>query len=136
MSAINFIFEHTIFKKYYPTYQNILKDNYSENLELLTKSNKYLEKLGFKAKSIQIDPNSKVFSIQESKLITKLTQNKNTVVTFDEVADCLWGEQSDEKFSLESMAKVIENIRRKIREQGINKEVIFTKRGRGYVFIG
>ena len=66
------------------------------------------------------------------KLIIK---NKDKVVTFDEIAKNIWQEQVDDKFSLESLAKIIQNLRNKIRNKGIKKEVIFTKRGRGYVFV-
>lgn len=64
------------------------------------------------------------------KLIIK---NKDKVVTFDEIAENIWQEQVDDKFSLESLAKIIQNLRNKIRNQGVKKEVIFTKRGNGYL---
>lgn len=132
MSAITFLFENTVFKKYYPDLQNIIKPQFIFSKELLTKSDKYLAKLGFPKKEIKIDVNNKIFSSQEKLLLTTLIKNKNNIITFDEIANLIWKEKADDKFSLEAIAKLVENLRKKIKSLGINKELIFTKRGKGY----
>lgn len=132
MSAINFIFENTIFKKYYPKFKNLIKPQFTFSGELLNKSDRYLIKLGFPQKDTSIDVNNKVFSKQEKDLLSTLIKNKGKIVTFDKAANTLWKNNTDDKFSLEAMAKVIQSIRKKIKGLGINKEVIFTKRGKGY----
>lgn len=136
MSAIAFIFENTIFKKYYPTYKNLLKNDFSCNLETINKSNAYLEKLGFKQEEIKIDINNPIFTKQEKEVLGALIRNKGQVVSFDQMAEIIWKDNTDQKFSLEAMAKIIQDIRIKIRTLGINKEVIFTKRGSGYLLLG
>ncbi len=102
-----------------------------EPLELAQESEKYLEKLGFSNKTILIKLNN--LTKQEEDILNLLQQNEGNIVSFDEIANALWKNKVDEKFSLEAMAKVIENLRKKIRQSGINKEVIFTKRGSGYL---
>ncbi len=104
-----------------------------ESMELAKKSEKYLEKLGFSNK-IQL-PKLKNLTRQEEDVLNLLQENNGNIVSFDKMAEVLWRENSDDKFSLEAMAKVIENVRRKIKDTGINKELIFTKRGSGYILI-
>lgn len=135
MSAIAFLFENTIFKKYYPKYNNLLKNDFGCDLKTINKSNEYLEKLGFKQEEIKININNPIFTKQEKDVLIALIRNKGQIVTFDEVADIVWKEEADNKFSLVAIAKIIQNIRIKIRAIGINKEVIFTKRGSGYILI-
>ena len=60
-------------------------------------------------------------------------ENKNHIVNFDKIAHELWDKDFLEKFSFYSISKIIENIRNKIRSFGINKEVIITARGKGYL---
>lgn len=103
---------------------------YNTPLELIEKSNKYLEKLGFSKKTV-IDSTNPIFTEKESLLLEELINNQGKILTFEKCSEILWEDESFEKFSLEAIAKVIENIRKKIRELGINKEVIFTKRGSG-----
>jgi len=135
MSAINFIFKNTIFSKYYPNFVDLLEENHEVKIKQLSDSNKFLEKLGFQAKEVDINLNDTNFTKQELKALNYLIKNKNSVITFDSLAEAVWGEKVDDKFSLEALAKIIENLRRKIRNQGTNKEVIFTKRGSGYLLL-
>lgn len=135
MSAIAFLFENTIFKSYYPKYNNLLKNDFGCDLKTINKSNEYLEKLGFKQEEIKININNPIFTKQEKDVLGALIQNTGQIVTFDDMADIIWKDNSDQKFSLEAMAKVIQNIRIKIRTLGINKEVVFTKRGSGYILL-
>lgn len=136
MSAIAFLFENTKFFKYYPNYKNLLKNNFDLDIKLLNKSNEYLEKLGFNQQEIKIDVNNQIFTKQEKEVLGALIRNKGQVVSFDQMAELIWKNNADQKFSLEAMAKIIQNIRIKIRTLGINKEVIFTKRGNGYLLLG
>lgn len=108
-------------------------EKFNNSVKLTTDSNKYLEKLGFYKKLILPKLNS--LTIQEEKVWELLQNNAGEIVSFDQVANELWQDMAEEKFSLEAMAKVIENIRKKIRDKGINKEIIYTKRGRGYILV-
>lgn len=135
MSAISFLITSTIFNKYYPNYCDLTKTKFTVNKDIILQSNKYLEKLGLININKNILDDLKNLTKQEENVLKELTKNTGDYVTFDKIGEILWEESVDEKFSLEAMAKVIENIRKKIRQSGINKEVIFTKRGKGYIFI-
>lgn len=131
MSAINFLFTNTVFAKYYPSFENPDNDKFTVSQILLSKSGKYLTELGFPNKDINLGKDG-VFSPQEENLLKSLQENRGKVVSFDTMARILWGKDSYEKYSPQAMAKVIENIRRKIKDQGINKEIVFTQRKKGY----
>lgn len=107
-----------------------------QSIELEKKSQTYLEKLGFKQEEIKININNPIFTKQEKDVLGALIRNSGQIITFDEVADTIWKEEADNKFSLVAIAKIIQNIRIKIRAIGINKEVIYTKRGSGYLLLG
>lgn len=134
MSSIAFIFENTIFKKYYPDFINIIKPQFTFSKALILKSDKYLEELGFPKKEMKIDIQNKIFSNQEKILLSELMKNKNELISFDTIASLFWKDAAEDKFSLEAIAKVVENTRSKLKALGINKELIFTKRGEGYYF--
>jgi hypothetical protein len=134
MATINFLFTKTVFSKYYPNFADLTSPTFSTPMELVKKSKKYLTKLGFASIEINFDTEDGTFSKQESKLLKHLKKLNGELATFDEVANVIWGASADEKYSLEAMAKVIENLRKKIRESGIHKNVINTVRGKGYYF--
>ena len=133
MASISFIFKHTYFKKYHKEFEDLLNTNYDYNEKELNDSTAFLTKLGFPIKEVLIDLEDRNFTKQELNVLKLLIKNKDKVVTFDEIAENIWHEHVDDKFSLESLAKIIQNLRNKIRNQGIKKEVIFTKRGKGYL---
>lgn len=110
------------------------KSNAFVSDDLVVKSNSYLKKLGFNNNKLLYNLNSNEFTPQETELLKYLKENEGKIVSFDKTAEILWKDNSYDKYSPQAMAKVIENMRKKIRGLGINKEVIFTKRGRGYVF--
>jgi DNA-binding winged helix-turn-helix (wHTH) protein len=135
MSAISFLMKNTIFKKYFPDFVDLTKQNYTTNQKLITKSKGFLKKLGFAEKTVELSKSLINLTKQEEQVLKLLENHKGKVVSFDQVARVLWKDKRDDKFSLEAMAKVIEKLRKKIKGIGVNKEVIFTKRGSGYLYI-
>jgi len=72
-------------------------------------------------------------SDSEEKVFDLLFKNKNTIILFEQIGDTLW--KDNEKYSLQAISKIIERIRKKFVIYGLHKEIIFTKRGKGYVLI-
>lgn len=77
----------------------------------------------------------KKLSQKEYLVLRKFVENEGVIVSFEEISYLLWGNIIDKKFSLEAISKIIERLRLKIKSDGVKREVIFTKRGRGYIFI-
>ncbi len=112
---------------------------------LIAESNNYLIKLGFSVKSItgltnneritiNDEPIRNTFTPSEKRILIGLIQNKNKLITYDQIGDWFWGEEGSlEKFSLQSIAKIMEKIRKKIKDLRVYQELIYTVRGQGYV---
>lgn len=108
------------------------------SLSLAKKSEAYLTKLGFNnLKSliktsgwgkVTINGNDikSVLTKKEEYVFKTLFKNQGKIVEFDEFTKVP---------SLYALSKLVENIRRKIRDLGINKEIILTVRGKGYSLV-
>lgn len=130
------IFDH----EFIPTISDLPEIN--ENL--VAESEKYLASLGFPVKSIlnvtnkQLKINDEVilntFTQTERKILYHLIGSRNKLVSYDEIGDLFWGEEESlDKFSLQSIAKIMEKIRKKIKNHGVYQELIYTVRNEGYV---
>ncbi len=71
-------------------------------------------------------------TVKEEAVFRLMLEKTPTVVSFDEIGNILWSDL--EKFSLQAIAKLIERIRGKLRLSGLNKDVLFTRRGKGYYY--
>lgn len=72
---------------------------------------------------------------KEADILKLLIDNNSKIVTFDMIADTYWKEQVGEKFSIYGIAKIIEKLRKSLRENDIKVSVISTVRKRGYMLL-
>lgn len=128
MVVVDYLLNHTFLNKYKP---HLFQ---APTPKMKSDSQKYLSDLGVNIK-IYTDYSrlENTFSLQEKSLWDLLKNRHGHVVTFDEAAACVWADECDTKFSLYSLAKIVENIRKKARQQGINREIISTIRRQGYM---
>jgi len=103
--------------------------------KLIAESQNYLARLGFPVQP-SLNPTKLInlFTPQENSLFAALNSQKGRVVTFDEAGLAVWGNEVDQKYSLYSLAKLIENLRKKLRLAGHQKQHIYTLRKQGYLF--
>jgi len=116
----------------------MLNDENLQTVENVQLSKEYLKHLKMalpRTTLIDWDLFNEQLSYQEKIVAQKLYENKNRIVSYDDIASALYGEKAAEMFSLQHFAKVIENIRKKLYQIGIRNNQIFTKRGIGYVWI-
>jgi hypothetical protein len=121
---------------------NSMKANLKEYDKFYNASLGNYKKLGFpvgesismKGASILIDGYGKVdfLSPSEREVLEFLLKNKRKICTMDDIGTVLWGSDVD-KYSLYAISKIIERLRKKLRNNGLNKNVIFTERGKGYI---
>lgn len=110
----------------------ILYSNFAGNLA--QKSVEYLKTLGYPLKSeIENIKQIKFLTKNERKVLERLIEKRNKIVTFDEISDLIWGKQSVEKYSLYAITKLIERVRKQIRKNGIAIGPIHTQRAKGYL---
>lgn len=127
-----------IFKNYHSIVEQIDKPSTKTTLE---QSNLMYQKLGiispvFTKQSGQFYANARPLdlSYSEKALFQLLYENSNFYVSFDDISVSLWGEDYSQ-FSLQAIAKVIQRIREKIQDEGLNYNCIKTKRKVGYMLI-
>jgi DNA-binding winged helix-turn-helix (wHTH) protein len=70
---------------------------------------------------------------QQEQILKLLIENEGKLVTRDDIAKKIWGEDHLEKYSDYAIDKQISKLRKYIKKSGINKQVISTKKGKGYV---
>lgn len=117
--------------EYKPT---VNMDELSENLA--AESAAYLSKLGFPNQPVlDITKMNGHFTPAEKRILEGLISNHNHLVTYDQIGELFWGtdEEALDKFNLYSIAKIMEKIRKKIKDQGIYQDLIYTVRSQGYV---
>lgn len=105
---------------------DILSEQFAGNLA--QDSIVYLKELGiFKPSKIKI---LKKFTNTENKIFNLLLNNKERLVSFDQIAKVIWEENYFDKYSEYAITKHIENIKKKI-----SKNHIHNQRGYGYILV-
>lgn len=142
--VVDFLMLHTGLSRLCPDYIPTIDVYKSEGIaKLAEESNNYLQELGFSPESILLKKEGKVYSLVRGEFISNLSPHevavlgllidrRNMVCSYEEIARVMWGENFYDKFSLSHMAKLIHQIRNKLKISGVHKEIIKTKRGEGY----
>lgn len=103
--------------------------------KLIADSQNYLARLGFPIQAdLDLTKLINLFTPQENSLFAALNSQKGKIVTFDEAGVAVWGNEVDQKYSLYALAKLVENLRRKLHLAGHQKQHIYTLRKQGYLF--
>lgn len=133
------------------TIANFLIETYFPNLineplitnasHLKTISNRFLTKLGFKNKTKVAVTNEKLLvngknatknlSYQEQTLLRLLIENNGKTVSYDQIAQTIWGNDFEQKFSLWAITKLKQKVNQKLEILGA-KNAITTTRNEGY----
>ena len=108
------------------TMHDILETEFSGNLA--SKSIKYLKELGL-LKPQKVEVISKLTKT-ENIIYDLLNNNKGDLVSFDEIAKEIWGENYFDKYSEYAITKHIENLKNKITENSVHSQ-----RGHGYLLM-
>ncbi|MBU0976225.1 MAG: helix-turn-helix domain-containing protein [Patescibacteria group bacterium] len=142
----DFLIQRTSLSKLFPDYKPIQDLSKVEgSAKLANASTDYLAELGFSTRNPLVVEAKGIYDLtkksylkklsnQEARILALFVNNPNVDITYDQISDTLWGEDSTEKFSLYYLNKLIHQIRVKLKLNGINAEMIKTKRGVGYVY--
>ena len=146
-SIMTFLLLETRFAKYLTADYISVKKQVEEpqiNVDLKKLSDENYRTLGFPTtKALRLNGlitklnDEKLTNLTETqdRLLVNFLKHEEEVVSNDDIAKIMWGEDHLEKFSLAAMIKMIHQLRQKLKVAGLQKEVIFTKRGEGYVLI-
>ncbi len=73
------------------------------------------------------------FSPSERRMLRHFLQNKGKIVTRDEIAQAVWKEESQEKYSDWAIDQLVRRVRQKLMKLGLPEDTIATKKNQGYV---
>lgn len=102
--------------------------------QLISDFKDYLSKLGFPQYTTEFSTFENSLTPQERLLWNYLKNHSGQLTGFDSAAEVIWGDQTDQKYSLYALAKLIQNLRKKLRLAGHQKKHIYTLRKQGYLF--
>lgn len=120
-------YQNKIFnKKPTLTMKRIIENSFSGKLAEV--SHEYKKELGV-TKESKIKPITKLTK-NEKCLFDLLLGNKGKIVSFDALANALWKDKSDEKYSEYAITKLIERLKKKL-----PKYLIHSQRGLGYILV-
>lgn len=140
---VDYFLSHTKLKTLSTGYLSTVQDEMCDlDDQLIEESSKFYLSLGFPVKSLfEIEGDSIYYDNKgidilltktELAVFLKLLINKRSLVVYEDLAKVMWGEEWAEKYSLWSIAKVVQKVRNKLIGLGLSKGIILTKRGEGY----
>lgn len=65
-------------------------------------------------------------------IIEEFIKKEDHIITYDEIADIMWGDEAIDKFSLTGISKRIERLRNKLHDDGMPRSSLMAVRGIGY----
>lgn len=128
----NFIMSRQEFKKVYPDFKTKTFNNPKIPIKYKLKSEKYIKYLDIPNiidPTKIIDQNISIFGIKEAKLLKKLIDKNGEILTYDEIADIIWGEGKFKSYW--AINKLVQRIQIKIDGLGVNFKIKGV-RGVGY----
>lgn len=132
-SLRNFILSRKPFRKLYPDFKAKIFDNIKVPISLKMRGEDYLLKLGvpniINPLSV-LKKNLDVFGPKEEKILSSFIKNINEVVTYDEMADIIWGESKFKSYW--ALNKIVQRIQKKINLLNLNIHITGV-RGKGYL---
>jgi hypothetical protein len=140
----DFLFNNTALKQYFPETENNGAIEFLEEYkgEIAQESAKYLAELGhplpksFSYKNDTIYFNSEPLQDLENKeieVLKYLIDHRSQICSFEQIGDIYWGDQAQDKYSLEALAKLIEKIRKSFQRNNIPVRCLQTVRKKGYL---
>jgi len=145
-AIIDFLLTETELANLFPDYKETLTAlrNFQQG-KLIKESKEYLRSLGiylervFEIKNSKIlvrgKPSNIILSPTQEKILRFLITKRQKVVSFNEIAEIIWGEDSYDKFSEYAITKTIQRLREKIALMGVFPQIIQTVKKSGYVLL-
>ena len=141
-ALMDFIMTRPVMKNLFPDFDPVYKQLLQIPSNVRRSSEEYVRSLGLVLPTQELEVRagkiwikgkyeSKVFGKKEGAILKKLIQRKGDVVTYDELADEVWGEGEFKSFW--ALAKLVERLRGSLLERGIEPKRVESVRGQGYL---
>ena len=89
-------------------------------------------RLDYKLHEVRVNGVPVVLSPTEFRLLSFLVRNRNQVLTYDQLLERVWGDESE---SFGSLKQYVSRLRTKLGDESDNPYVILTVRGTGYRYV-
>ncbi len=140
-ALMDFVMTRPVTKKLFPDFQPVYTQLLRVQPKVRRESEEYVRSLGLVLPKQELELRGgkvwarskyepKMFGKKEGIILKKMIERKNALVTYDELADVVWGEGEFKSFW--ALAKLIERLRRDLEKQGIGGDRIQSVRGQGY----
>lgn len=142
--AIDTLIKSTQLGKWYSLEYSILESSRKHiPLNYRKETNKFLDYYGLfspKSSNIRVKDDRLLISNQNIRLTKQellivnhmLEREAGSIVSYDTIAEIVWGDKSYAKFSLQTISKTIERINKKVKESGIHQIFIKNSHKMGY----
>jgi len=115
---------------------SFLFEEFIDLIKKVLKENKNIDVKGAYEKTINGINTTLLLSKDEQLAFNCLLNNEGNCVSYEKLAETIWGDKIDEKYSLWALNKLISRLRIKIQKAGLPKKTIRTIRGKGYGWFG
>jgi DNA-binding winged helix-turn-helix (wHTH) protein len=144
-ALMDFVMTRPVMKKLFPDFEPVYSQLLRVPPKVRSASEEYVRSLGLVMPKQEIQVRGgkvwvkgkytpKMFGKKEGVILKRLIERKGDVVTYDELADAVWGEGEFKSFW--ALAKLIERLRGSLAEVGIEQKRIESVRGQGYILTG
>jgi len=144
-ALMDFIMTRPVMKQLFPDFQPVYKQLLRVPQKIRRESEEYVRSLGLVLPKQELELRGgkiwvrgkyepKMFGKKEGTILKKMIERKNDLVTYDELADLVWGEGEFKSFW--ALAKLVERLRKSFSTHGIDIKRIQSVRGQGYILTG
>lgn len=144
-ALMDFIMTRPVMKKLFPDFEPVYTQLLRVSPKVRRESEEYVRSLGLILPKQELEVKSgkiwvkgkyvpKAFGKKVGVILKTLIERKGDLVTYDELADALWGEGEFKSFW--ALAKLVERLRDSLREVEIEPKRIESVRGQGYILTG
>ncbi len=144
-ALMDFVMTRPVMKKLFPDFEPVYSQLLRVPPKVRRESEEYVRSLGLVLPKQELElRGGKIwikgeieqmwFGNKERLILKKLIERRGDVVTYDELADIVWGEGEFKSFW--ALAKLVERLRGSLVEVGIEPKRIESVRGQGYILNG
>lgn len=141
-ALMDFVMTRPVMKKLFPDFEPVYSQLLRVPQKVRRESEEYIQSLGLVLPKKEIELRGgkiwvkgkyepKMFGRKERAILKRLIERKGDVVTYDELADAVWGEGEFKSFW--ALAKLVERLRGSLENSSIDPKRIESVRGQGYL---
>lgn len=130
-TLMDFIMTRPVMKKIFPKFHPIMNQLSRVPASIRKQSEQYLRELGILSTKDEFDIAKSNLSVLEKKVMKLLTEHQGELVSYDELADSVWGVGEFKTFW--AINKLIERMRNKLEKIGFDGARVMVVRGQGYL---